>query len=89
MSWGITHVDFWVLDVEGAELEVLRVFDFAAVSVDVVVVEVDRTNQAKDDAVRAVLRASGYRRHDAADGTKAGQRSDWFVREGFVPSAAP
>ena len=32
---GITHIDFWSLDVESAELLVLETFDWRAVTVDV------------------------------------------------------
>lgn len=75
--WGITHVDFWVLDVEGAEEEVLATFDFARVQVDVIVIELDGANGPKDDRCRAILRSHGYTvKHQAV-------RNDWFVREGF------
>ena len=77
---GITHVDLWVLDVEGAELEVLQTVDFATITFDVIVVEQDGGNKAKDEAVRALLRSKGYKLD------KEGVvRNDWFIREGFVP----
>ena len=72
----------WVLDMEGAELEALKTFDFAAVSVDVMVVELDGGDEPKDEAVRKHLLASGfeiYHKHHI--------RNDWFVRKGFVPTA--
>jgi len=58
--FGIAHVDVWVLDVEGGELEVLETMDFAAVEVDVIVVEADGGNAAKDAAVSALLRKRGF-----------------------------
>jgi hypothetical protein len=76
---GITHVDLWVLDVEGAELEVLQTVDFAKVSIDVITVEQDGGNKAKDEAVRALLLSKGYKLD------KVLVRNDWFIREGFVP----
>ncbi len=58
--FGIAHVDLWVLDVEGAELEVLRAVDFAAVSFGAVVLETDGLDAAKDREAVAVLEAAGY-----------------------------
>lgn len=60
---GITHVDLWILDVEGAEASVLAGFDFNAVAVDVVGVELDGSNSAKDEVVRGYLRDAGYQLH--------------------------
>ena len=39
---GVTQIDFWSLDVEGAELKVLETMDFEAVHVKVMIVEQDR-----------------------------------------------
>jgi FkbM family methyltransferase len=75
--FGITHVDLWILDVEGAELEVLRTFDFTRVTVDIVCVELDEGNPSKDNAVRTLLLESGF----ALDQRRV--RNDWFVRIGF------
>ena len=78
--FGIAHIDLWVLDMEGAELEALKTFDFSAVRVDVIVVELDGGDEAKDQAVRAHLLAAGFElqfMHHV--------RNDWFVRAGFVP----
>jgi hypothetical protein len=57
---GVTHIDLWVLDVEGAELEVLKTFDFSAVTVDVVCIEQDGGNPKKDAAVRALMEKEGF-----------------------------
>ena len=70
----------WVLDLEGAELEALKTFDFSAVSVDVIVVELDGGDEAKDQAVREHLLASGFELH-----LMHHVRNDWFTRVGFVP----
>ncbi|GMH38282.1 hypothetical protein BSKO_06166 [Bryopsis sp. KO-2023] len=43
---GVKHIDFWTLDVEGAEWSVLNTFDWEAVSIHVLVIEND-----KDEAV--------------------------------------
>lgn len=39
---GVKHVNFFILDIEGAELEALRTIDFSAVTFDVLVVEAAR-----------------------------------------------
>lgn len=60
---GITKIDFWSLDVEGAELEVLKTFDFDKVQVGVLMVEsFNRQCQEhcpKRDAVRDLLQSRG------------------------------
>jgi hypothetical protein len=76
----ISHIDLWVLDLEGAELEALKTFDFVAVTVDVIVVELDGGDEPKDEAVRGFLLDKGYDLF-----FKHHVRNDWFVRKGFVP----
>ncbi len=49
---GIWHVNFFVLDVEGAELAVLKAIDFSRLSFDVLCVEADGMSPEKDAAVR-------------------------------------
>lgn len=44
---GIKHIDFWTLDVEGAEFSVLNSFDWGATTVHVLVVENDK-DEAKE-----------------------------------------
>ncbi len=58
---GIQHINFYVLDVEGGELMVLKSVDFSRLSFDVIVVEADGTNQTKDEAVQQLLAGAGYR----------------------------
>jgi hypothetical protein len=78
----LRHVDWWVLDVEGAELTVLQGVDWDAVTFDVITVEADGSDKEKDAAVVTLLAQAGY--------AHLGQttRNAWFVREGFVPSRA-
>src|SRR5687768_16451224 len=38
---GVKHIDFFSLDVEGGEFEVLRTIDFGAVQIDVFLIELD------------------------------------------------
>jgi FkbM family methyltransferase len=77
---GITHFDFFSLDVEGAEFEVLKTLDLTKVTFDVVLVESDTHNPTKNEAVRDLLEANGY--------TFRGNhlRSDWFVRSALLPA---
>jgi FkbM family methyltransferase len=60
----ITHIDFFSLDVEGAELAVLETIDFNAVRIDVIIAE-SRNRLCQDpcpkrDAVRKLMKTSGY-----------------------------
>ena len=77
---GIRHIDFFTLDVENAELQVLQAVDFSAVSFSVICVEADRSNPAKDAAVVELLQANRYRYHGHVD------HNDWFLHESFQPS---
>ena len=56
---GIRSIDFFVLDVEGAELQVLETMDWS-VPVSVWVVEMDGSNATKDQEVRDLLHVHGY-----------------------------
>jgi hypothetical protein len=83
---GVRHLDMWILDVEGAELDVLKAMDFSAVEVDVLGVELDGANPAKDAACRELLDKAGF--EATGEEFKPGQnvqRNCWFVRRGFVP----
>ena len=75
----VSHVDWWVLDVEGAELDVLRGVDWARVSVDVIVVEEDGRQPDKDAAVRSLLAAAGF----IFDGKV--RHNAWFRHASFHP----
>jgi FkbM family methyltransferase len=55
-EYGITHVDFLSLDVEGHELEVLKTIDFSQVTIDVITVE----NDYNDEAIRDILISNGF-----------------------------
>jgi len=56
---GSDHVDFFSLDVEGAELAVLETNNWK-VPVRLFLVEMDGRNKEKDEAVRELLRRRGY-----------------------------
>jgi hypothetical protein len=77
--FAISHIDLWILDMEGAEMEALNTFDFSAVTVDVIAVELDGSNPVKDAEVRAFILSKKYDLFDKAD-----MNNDWYVRKGFV-----
>jgi hypothetical protein len=57
---GVTHVDLFVLDVQGAELGVMQTLDFKQVPVRYFLIELDNTMPEKDAAVRCILRQNGF-----------------------------
>lgn len=81
--YNIKHVDFFTLDVEGAELSLLKSIDFKSFTFDVIVVELDGRDKEKDEGVRSLLTAAGYAQQ-ARD-----FQNTWFVRKGFSPSVDP
>ena len=84
--FGITHVHLWILDVEGAELSVLEGFDFTAVRVDVVGIELDGSNGGKDEACRAALRRAGFELHRRGHPYAYRDRGEEPQRENSGPS---
>ena len=87
--FGIFHIDFFSLDVEGAEFEVLQTLDLSAVHINVIVVEQLGLDPAKEQAVRQKLLASNFQIDTSMKDTKAGARNDWFVNKHFRRSEAP
>lgn len=81
---GITHLNVWVLDVEGGELEVVRAFNFdpaaGGVSVDVILLEVNDDRSPRFTEIVARLAEAGMHQHKHS---LASNR--YFVHEGFVP----
>lgn len=56
---GADHIDFFSLDVEGGELQVLKTFDFK-VPVNSWIIEMDGHDENKDEGVRRLLEEHGY-----------------------------
>ena len=54
------YFDFFSLDVEGAELSVLRSINFDLVGFGVILMEADRHNPTKNMAARELLESNGY-----------------------------
>ena len=100
LLFGIRHVNLWILDVEGAESSVLAGFDFGAVRVDVVGIELDGTNSTKDDEARAILSRNGFALHRRGhpypfrvggerqvinqDASYLGVDNEWWLHESFA-----
>jgi len=86
------HVNYFILDVEGGELEVLKSINWAYTKFDVLCVETSgllehETNNRPPgfaDNVVAYLAERGYHNVTGQEG-----RNIWFTRSDFVPSARP
>lgn len=88
-TFGVSHIDFFSLDVEGAELQVLNTLDLKVLHINVIVIEQDGSNPTKDETVRQMLLANNFHLDGAMKGTKAGSQNDWFVEKHFRRSTAP
>ena len=80
------HVNFFILDVEGGELNVLRSIDWAFSRFDVLCIETDPENRPLGfrDQITQFLAAHGYTDYSGQTG-----RNTWFIHKTFVPSAKP
>eukprot|EP00210_Caulerpa_lentillifera_P000919 g889.t1 len=56
---GVDHVDFWTLDVEGAEFTVLDTYDWEKVPVHVIIIENDKDQQSEHDRRHKLLTSKG------------------------------
>ena len=56
----IRYIDFFSLDVEGGELDVLQTIDWGNVSIYLICIELDKHNPAKNEQCRQILRANGF-----------------------------
>ncbi|KAI8462654.1 MAG: hypothetical protein J3K34DRAFT_447228 [Monoraphidium minutum] len=75
-----THFfDFFSLDVEGGELEVLHSIDFSRTAFGVIVVEADTHAKRKNEIVRTFLHSKGYEYR----GMLNNRHNDWFVSQAF------
>lgn len=78
---GISHVNLWLLDTEGAELSILRTVDWSRVVFDVIIVETEVKNRSDEYAnhVKDYLLARGY----VLMALKRG-RNSWYRHNSFV-----
>lgn len=83
-QFDIVHVQFLSLDVEGAEMMVLRTINFGRIRFDVLVVEAQQNEDAPvNDEIEVFMASKGYDFH----GTVA--RNKWFVHPSFRARAKP
>jgi len=82
----IKHVNFFILDVEGGELEVLKSINFDQVRFDVMCIETEANNRPPGYAeeMTAFLKSKGYNNATSQVG-----RNTWYVHPDFVPSSRP
>ena len=57
----IKYIDFFSLDVEGGELDVLETIDWDNISIYLICIELDGNNEEKDSRCRQVLKANGFK----------------------------
>ena len=69
---GITHVDFFSLDVEGAELTVLETIDFIRTTINVFLVELDRHDPVKNWKIIRHMHNLGYTKCTCAHSRRNG-----------------
>lgn len=80
-KFGVKEIDFWSLDVEGAELQVLQTFDFSSVRINVVCIEADGHDPARDQQVIEIMQSHGYVYQESL------LRNAWFTHTSFQPSS--
>mmetsp|Transcript_5391 Transcript_5391/g.10278 ORF Transcript_5391/g.10278 Transcript_5391/m.10278 type:complete len:138 (-) Transcript_5391:15-428(-) len=73
----LIYLDFFSLDVEGAELDVLESIDWKRTSFGIVLIEADGSNQEKEKRILSLMDRTGYRF------LYNRQRSLWFVHKDF------
>lgn len=64
MKLGVSHINLWSLDCEGCEEVALSTFDFAAVPVQHMVVELDRHDEERNERVIGILRSAGFQKEE-------------------------
>lgn len=57
---GMDRINFFSLDVEGAELIVLQTIDFSKIHIDVFVIEMDQHDKKRNNDIRVLLKTKGY-----------------------------
>ena len=82
----IRHVNFFILDVEGGELEVLRSINFDVIRFDVMCIETEANNRPPgfEEKITSFLRSKGYNNVTSQIG-----RNTWFMHPDFIPSLKP
>lgn len=74
---GHRYFDFFSLDVEGGELQVLQTIDFSQVQFGVIFFETDGLHPLRNEATKSFLQDQGYRHLFSK------HRSAWFINNDF------
>ena len=82
----VNHVNYFILDVEGGELEVLKSINWHHVTFDVLCIETDEVNRPSGytATISSFLALKGYVNATAQQG-----RNTWFTHKDFIPSTKP
>ena len=82
----INHVNYFILDVEGGELEVLKSVNWNHIKFDVLCIETEEVNRPPGYAAKmtSFLAAKGYVNATAQQG-----RNIWYTHKDFTPSTKP
>jgi FkbM family methyltransferase len=87
--FNITHIDFWVLDVEGGEFEILQSFfgisSCDTITVDVLSIEFDGSNIPREHNITSFLSHNKY----VSLKMPGDNQNVWFVRDLFGSQSAP
>ena len=80
----VSSIDFFSLDVEGAELSVMRTIDWTRVTFKVIVIETVRSNRDPRavNEIFQILLSAGYHPYNMS-----GSVNSWFVHHSFHPSS--
>jgi hypothetical protein len=81
----VDHINFFILDVEGGELEVLETINWKHTTFDVLCIETEKINRPEgfEGRITDFLSKHGYKVY-----THAG-RNTWYIHKDFVPSSHP
>ena len=82
------HINFFVLDVEGAEMSILTSLDWTRFSFDVLAIESQHSSE-DNDVIQRFLSDRGYDIWGGMFYALLASANNWFVRRGFQPSPRP
>jgi hypothetical protein len=85
---GITEIDFFSLDVEGAELLVLQSIDFSRFHFRVVTIETENRDKEVLRQIDDLLAHHGYL-NMGSDPADAERRNTWYMHRHYKPSSMP
>lgn len=80
------HINFFILDVEGGELEILKSINWHHTTFDVLCIETEPSNRPQNYSahVTSYLAERGYVNYTGQVG-----RNIWYTRKDFIPSKRP